>query len=74
LRERHGGRQRVGGRLVGAYRDEIKDGKTHDGVNAVGRANVPGALGRADTKAPDTPSARGVLRLLGVSTACTGAA
>ena len=44
LRERHGGRQRVGGRLVGAHRDEIKDGKTHDGVNAVGRANVPGRL------------------------------
>ena len=41
LRQLHGGRQRIPGRLVGAYRDEIKDGKTHDGVNAAGRANVP---------------------------------
>ncbi|EUA26052.1 hypothetical protein I548_4144 [Mycobacterium intracellulare] len=41
LRQLHGGRQGVAGRLVGAHRDEIKDGKTHDGVNVRGPANVP---------------------------------
>ncbi|BBY38524.1 hypothetical protein MMAN_26580 [Mycobacterium mantenii] len=41
LRQLHGGRQRISRRLVGAHRDEIKDGKTHDGVNARGPANVP---------------------------------
>ena len=68
LREGHGGRQRVGGGLVGAHRDEIEDGKTHDGLNAVGRANVPGRLGRADAKAPARSACRVLLRLLGVST------
>ena len=42
LRQRHRGRQRIAGRLVGAHRDKVKDGKTHDGVNACSRANVPG--------------------------------
>jgi hypothetical protein len=42
LRQLHGGRQRIRGRLVCAHRDEIKDGKMHDGVNACGATNVPG--------------------------------
>jgi hypothetical protein len=42
LRQLNGGRQRIPGRLVRAHRDEIKDGKSHDGVNARCRAIVPG--------------------------------
>jgi hypothetical protein len=41
LRQLHGGGQRIAGGLVGAHRDEVKDGKAHDDLNARGGANVP---------------------------------